>query len=138
MRRVHIFSSHGGKSRSFRSEDVSCADILEQTEPLASLAHMLHLKRLARPLQRFQPLVSSSNHKLFVQRPTYRTHNLSTSTTSRASLASSLPTQPTVVLYHPNHAELEKEELEVDLLPPEQVKIDITDRAAAVCRFCTP
>jgi|SRR6266540_4246667 len=97
---------------------------------------MSHLKRLARPLyQRFQPFVSSAtNYKHFVHpRPTiHGTHNLSTSTTSRASLASSLPTQPTVVLHYPNHAELEKEELEVDLLPPEQVKIDITDRAAAV------
>lgn len=98
----------------------------------SQLAHMSPLKHLARPLQRLQPFVSSTNHKLFIQRPIHRTRNLSTSTTSRASLASSLPTQPTVVLYHPNHAEIEKEELEVDLLPPEQVKIDITDRAAAV------
>ncbi|KIM45060.1 hypothetical protein M413DRAFT_441713 [Hebeloma cylindrosporum] len=47
-----------------------------------------------------------------------------------AALAASLPAQPTVVLYTPSPEYIEKEELDVELLPPEQVKLEITDRAA--------
>ena len=50
----------------------------------------------------------------------------------RDALASSLPTQPTVVLFTPSQADIEKEELDVELLPPELVKLEITDRAAEV------
>lgn len=57
---------------------------------------------------------------------------LSTSSTSKASLASSLPTQPTVMLYHPTKADVETEEVDVELLPPDRVKLEITDRAAEV------
>ena len=62
-----------------------------------------------------------------------RSH-LSTSTTTRASLSSSLPSQPTILLYNPTHSDMADEELDVDLLPPEHVKLEITDRAAEVCR----
>jgi hypothetical protein len=62
-----------------------------------------------------------------------RSH-LTTSTTSRASLTSSLPSQPTILLYQPTQADIADEELDVDLLPPERVKLEITDRAAEVCR----
>ena len=47
-----------------------------------------------------------------------------------AALASSLPAKPTVVLATPSMDYIEKEEMDVDLLPSEQVKLDITDRAA--------
>lgn len=50
-------------------------------------------------------------------------------------MASSLPAQPTVILSAPSQEYIEKEELDVDLLPLEQVHLDITDRAAEVsCR----
>ncbi|KAF8160882.1 hypothetical protein B0H34DRAFT_653794 [Crassisporium funariophilum] len=49
---------------------------------------------------------------------------------SRAALASSLPTKPTVVLSSPSLEYIEKEEINVDLIPPEQVNLEITDRAA--------
>ncbi|CAA7259146.1 unnamed protein product [Cyclocybe aegerita] len=39
-------------------------------------------------------------------------------------------TAPTVVLFSPSKEYIEQEELDVELLPPEQVKLEITDRAA--------
>ncbi|KAF8813731.1 hypothetical protein BYT27DRAFT_7180486 [Phlegmacium glaucopus] len=60
----------------------------------------------------------------------YIQRNLSTTTKRLAALASSLPTRPTVVLATPSQDYIEKEELDVKLLPPEQAKLDITDRAA--------
>lgn len=58
--------------------------------------------------------------------------NLSTSTTTRASLASTLPSQPTVLLHQPTQADIAEQELDLDLLSPELVSLDITDRAAEV------
>lgn len=49
-----------------------------------------------------------------------------------AALAPSFPTQPTVVLCIPSPEYIEKEELDVELFPPDQVKLEITDRAAEV------
>ena len=101
-------------------------------------------RRLAKTLRnaaRLQLLQGCSRHRsrmTMILRSTssslrYETRShLSTSTTIRASLASSLPSQPTVVLYQPTPADLAKEELDVDLLPPECVKLEITDRAAEV------
>lgn len=57
---------------------------------------------------------------------------LSATSRRHAALAPSLPAQPTVVLCTPSPEYIEKEELDVDLLPPEQVKLEITDRAAEV------
>ncbi|KAF9482203.1 hypothetical protein BDN70DRAFT_892709 [Pholiota conissans] len=56
--------------------------------------------------------------------------NISTNTPQRAAVATSLPTQPTIVLITPSQADIEKEELDVELIPPEKVKLEITDRAA--------
>ena len=61
--------------------------------------------------------------------------HLSTSIPKQAALASSLPTKPTVLLFTPTKQDLEKQELDVDLIPPEQVKLEITDRAAEVSVF---
>lgn len=61
--------------------------------------------------------------------------NISTTIPRFAALATLLPTQPTIVLYSPSPEYIEKEELDVDLLPPEQVKLEITDRAAEVGDF---
>ncbi|KAF5321945.1 hypothetical protein D9619_001493 [Psilocybe cf. subviscida] len=65
-------------------------------------------------------------------RPTLpsRIQRLSTTPRQTAALASSLPTHPTEVLFAPSQEAIEKEELDVELLPPEQVKLEITDRAA--------
>jgi len=49
-------------------------------------------------------------------------------------MASSLPSQPTTVLYHPTQVDMADEEVDVDLMPPERVNLEITDRAAEVCR----
>ena len=67
--------------------------------------------------------------------PSYIQRNLSTTPKRLAALASSLPTKPTVVLATPSPGYIEKEELDVELLPPEQVKLDITDRAAEASLF---
>ena len=52
------------------------------------------------------------------------------STPKRLAALASIPAKPTVVLATPSTDYIEKEELDVDLIPPEQVKLDITDRAA--------
>ncbi len=108
---------------------------------------MSHLGRISRSigctsgLQLFQnytlprltaassPLRSTTNlHARSVRNRSF----LSTSSTSKASLTSALPTQPTVMLYHPTKAGIEMEEVYVELLPPDKVKLEITDRAAEV------
>jgi len=58
--------------------------------------------------------------------------NISTNLPKHAALSSSLPARPTEVLFTPSKEYIEEEELDVDLLPPEQVKLEITDRAAEV------
>lgn len=72
--------------------------------------------------------------RLALARPTLssRIQHLSTTSRQTAALASSLPTHPTEVLFAPSQEAIEKEELDVELLPPEQVKLEITDRAAEV------
>ncbi|KDR75284.1 hypothetical protein GALMADRAFT_69637 [Galerina marginata CBS 339.88] len=67
---------------------------------------------------------------VFRRPPSIIQRNLSSTIPRKAALASSLPTQPTVVLFTPSREDIEKEELDVDLTPPEQIKLEITDRAA--------
>lgn len=63
---------------------------------------------------------------------TYSRRTLSTTTPRYAALADQLPSKPTVVLQTPSPEYIEQEELDVEVLPPEQVKLVITDRAAEV------
>lgn len=56
----------------------------------------------------------------------------STSSFLKAALAQDLPAQPTVLLDTPSADYIREEELDVELIPPEQVKLVITDRAAEV------
>lgn len=56
----------------------------------------------------------------------------SSTSSSRAALAQELPAQPTVLLDTPSPDYIKEEELDVELIPPEQVKLVITDRAAEV------
>ena len=67
--------------------------------------------------------------------PAYIQRNLSSTARRPAALAPSLPAKPTVVLATPSTDYIKKEELDVELLPPEQVKLDITDRAAEASPF---
>lgn len=60
---------------------------------------------------------------------------MSTTAKRLAALASSLPAKPTVVLATPSTDYIEKQELDVDLLPLDQVNLDITDRAAEASLF---
>ena len=57
----------------------------------------------------------------------------SSSVLKKAAFAETLPTQPTVLISNPVQADLDREELDIELLPLEQVKLEITDRAAEVC-----
>ncbi|KJA20015.1 hypothetical protein HYPSUDRAFT_189184 [Hypholoma sublateritium FD-334 SS-4] len=91
--------------------------------------------RLSKAISRLALRNTPASRACPTSRPTLQAsyvfrRNLSTTLPRRAALASSLPTQPTVVLFTPSQADIEKEELDVELLPPEQVKLEITDRAA--------
>ncbi|KAJ6558475.1 hypothetical protein DFH09DRAFT_1162923 [Mycena vulgaris] len=59
---------------------------------------------------------------------------LTTSWPRRAALSTVLPAQPTVLLFSPSPEYLEQEEIDVELLPPQQAQIVITDRAAEQLR----
>jgi hypothetical protein len=76
------------------------------------------------------PLVSSmflaSVRRAALRAPRART--LTTSWPRRAAL----PAQPTVLLSSPSPEYLEQEEIDVDLLPPQEAHIILTDRAAEV------
>lgn len=61
-----------------------------------------------------------------------RACNLTASWPRRAALATQPPAQPTVLLVSPSPEYLEQEEIDVELLPPQQAQIIITDRAAEV------
>lgn len=60
------------------------------------------------------------------------TRLFSTTLLRNATLASQLQGEPTVTLFTPSAKFLEEEELDVELIPPEDVKLVITDRAAEV------
>jgi hypothetical protein len=98
-------------------------------KPLLDAARFQFRQHTSKVLSRTIILHASSKHDS-------RSH-LSTSTTSRASLASSLPSQPTILLYQPKEVDIAKEDLDVDFLPPERVKLEITDRAAEVHEILT-
>ncbi|KAJ6593614.1 hypothetical protein B0H19DRAFT_1091176 [Mycena capillaripes] len=59
---------------------------------------------------------------------------LTTSWPRRAALATPPPAQPTVLLSSPSPQYIEQEEIDVELLPPQQAQIIITDRAAEQLR----
>ncbi|KAJ7928529.1 hypothetical protein B0H13DRAFT_1967655 [Mycena leptocephala] len=63
-----------------------------------------------------------------------RARNLTASWPRRAALATQPPAQPTVLLVSPSPEYLEQEEIDVELLPPQQAQIIITDRAAEQLR----
>ncbi|KAJ7782847.1 hypothetical protein B0H16DRAFT_1297595 [Mycena metata] len=62
------------------------------------------------------------------------TRQLTTSLPRRAALATPPPAQPTVLLFSPSPEYIEQEEIDVELLPPQEAQIVITDRAAEQLR----
>ncbi|KAF9453954.1 hypothetical protein P691DRAFT_525694 [Macrolepiota fuliginosa MF-IS2] len=62
----------------------------------------------------------------------YFRRTLFTTVPRHAAFAQQLPSEPTVVLHTPSPEYIKEEELDVQLLPPEEVKLVITDRAAEV------
>ncbi|KAJ7502865.1 hypothetical protein B0H11DRAFT_1986721 [Mycena galericulata] len=63
-----------------------------------------------------------------------RTRSLTNSWPRRAALATHPPAQPTVLLFSPSPEYIEQEEIDVELLPPQDAQIVITDRAAEQLR----
>ncbi|KAJ7668480.1 hypothetical protein DFH06DRAFT_1181840 [Mycena polygramma] len=63
-----------------------------------------------------------------------RTRALTTALPRRAALATPPPAQPTVLLATPSPEYIEQEEIDVQLLPPQEAQIIITDRAAEQLR----
>jgi len=58
-----------------------------------------------------------------------------TSSKSSPSALASLPTaHPTTVLYSPSPQHLEQEDLDIEVIPPHDVQIELTDRAAEQLR----
>ncbi|KAJ6603156.1 hypothetical protein B0H10DRAFT_2079641 [Mycena sp. CBHHK59/15] len=62
------------------------------------------------------------------------TRSLVSSSFRRAALATQPPAQPTVLLFSPSPENIEQEEIDIELLPPQQAHIAITDRAAEQLR----
>jgi hypothetical protein len=56
----------------------------------------------------------------------------STTRSALAALASHPPSQPSILVFSPSPAQIEEQELDVELIPPEDIKIEITERAAEV------
>ena len=58
------------------------------------------------------------------------------SSSAASALANNRPTtQPIIVIFSPSHKHIEKEELDIELIPSQDIKIELTDRAAEVRFF---
>ncbi|TFK74559.1 hypothetical protein BDN72DRAFT_759499 [Pluteus cervinus] len=64
----------------------------------------------------------------------FASRSFSVTPNTRAALATSLPAKPTVVVSAPTQTAIDAEEIDVELIPPEQAKLVITDRAAEQLR----
>ena len=104
-----------------------------------TMSSTMILRSLCAPSRR-AALQSASRVTVASRRPIRLPYSsrFSTSSSSKAALAQDLPAQPTVLLDTPSAKYIEEEELDVDLIPPEQVKLVITDRAAEVRRAVDP
>jgi ferredoxin len=56
-----------------------------------------------------------------------------TTKTTRAALATHPPGQSSVIVLSPSPAQIEQQDLEVELIPPEEVRVEVTERAAEAC-----
>lgn len=62
--------------------------------------------------------------------------SISTTLPRNVALATKPPAHPTVVLFSPSAEYLKKGELDVEVLPHQDIKLIITDRAAEVMWLC--
>ena len=67
----------------------------------------------------------------------------SSTASTRAALAQHPPTKETVLLAYPSPSSVQEEdeyadESDIDFVPPEEAKLEMTDRAAEVCVALTP
>ena len=110
--------------------DVLSLNIMSTTRPIVNVFRNRARLQLQQHYLQCRPRTSILFASISFHRSRF---HLSTSTTIRASLASTLPSQPTVLLHKPSQEDIAEKELDLDLLPPELVKLDITDRAAEAC-----
>ena len=64
--------------------------------------------------------------------PPPSTRTLLTSRPRGATLAANPPAHPTILIFSPTPEAIKQQELDIELLPPQDINIDITDRAAQV------
>lgn len=95
---------------------------------LRSASRYVH--QASRAMRHDWPIFHPSFRPLFTPRPC---RMLTMSAVHPAALAEHPPAQPTVLLVTPSTKYIEEEELDVELLPSQNVHIVITDRAAEVC-----
>lgn len=104
---------------------------------------LLHLVRNASLVLSRQPqvpicrriLLANTLRSVLLNHVSYPARSLSTTAPRLAALAEQLSAKSTVVLQTPSPEYIEQEELDVELLPSEEVKLVITDRAAEVREF---
>lgn len=102
---------------------------------------MANTARLASLLFRQQSSILARQRGLVFtcQRPALRSppspwsRTLSTTPFRYAALAPTPPAQPTITISSPDPKYIEDEEIDVELPPPEEIRLEITDRAAEVC-----
>ncbi|KAJ3550937.1 hypothetical protein NMY22_g120 [Coprinellus aureogranulatus] len=92
----------------------------------ATLLRALRMASRLPALRSARKVSAVSSRRIQIPRPS----PFSTSSSSKAAFAQELPAQPTVLLDTPSADYIKEEELEVELIPPERVKLVITDRAA--------
>ncbi|KAG2015819.1 iron-sulfur cluster assembly accessory protein Isa2 [Coprinopsis cinerea AmutBmut pab1-1] len=100
---------------------MSSSRVFQSLRSLARLPHRHHISSI--PNRTRQPL-----QQLTTTRPNVK--SFSASASCRAAVATQVPSQPTVLQQTPSLQYLEEEEIDVEPIPPEQVKLVITDRAA--------
>ncbi|KAF7783043.1 hypothetical protein Agabi119p4_2419 [Agaricus bisporus var. burnettii] len=100
------------------------------------LRHTPRLTRAASPLipRRISARISSPRLLTRSFPPISIARKLSTTTARYAALAGDTPGQSIVVLQTPSPEYLEQEEVDVELLPSDQIQLTITDRAAEQLR----
>lgn len=101
---------------------------------IVMLRHTPRLTRAASPLipRRISARISSPRLLTRSFPPISFARKLSTTTARYAALAGDTPGQSIVVLQTPSPEYLEQEEIDVELLPSDQIQLTITDRAAEV------
>ncbi|KIK68950.1 hypothetical protein GYMLUDRAFT_34982 [Collybiopsis luxurians FD-317 M1] len=96
---------------------------------MASRLSSQTLRHIARSVSKESHLIKSSYWPSLT-----RIRRYTVSAPRRTTVTQHLPSSPTVLLSLPSAEYLEQEEIDVDLLPPEDAKIIITDRAAEQLR----